>query len=302
MGYGKNDRGVNSELAYLFAPGSGLDLQSASDTGLSTTDNLTSDATPTFDVSAGPYFRLYRDGVKVSGDFQSGASYTDATLTDGVYQYMATSVDAAGNESLPNAIMRVTIDTAGPALPPSAPDLQTLSDTGVSDTDNLTKDNTPTFDITGVSYYRVYRNGVKISGDYQTNASFTTAAQPDGAYDYTIRAVDVAGNESAPSDALSVTIDTVAPTAKPDTPDLQSASDTGISDTDNLTNDATPTFDLIAAPYFRVYRNGAAISGYDVGSSYTPSPQPDGVHAYTVRAVDAAGQRVARERRPGRDH
>ena len=43
--------------------------------------------------------------------------------------------------------------------------------------------------------------------------SFTTAALANGAHSLTAKASDVAGNTSAASTALSVTIDTVAPVA-----------------------------------------------------------------------------------------
>ena len=143
--------------------------------------------------------------------------------------------DAAGNESALGPALSVTIDTAAPAAP-AAPDLQAASDTGTSDTDNITADNTPTFDLSGASpYFRFYRDSAKISGDYEAGATYTTAVQADGTYSYQVSAVDAAGNESAKSTGLSVTIDTSA-SAAPSAPDLQAASDTGVSNSDNITN------------------------------------------------------------------
>ncbi|MHB1035149.1 MAG: Ig-like domain-containing protein [Pirellulales bacterium] len=100
-----------------------------------------------------------------------------------------------------------------PSGSPSAPDLRGTSDTGISSTDNITADNTPTFTLsvpTGF-YFRVYRDGVQISGDYRTGVSYTTAVQADGTCDYSISVVDAAGNVSPQSPPLAVTIDTAAP-------------------------------------------------------------------------------------------
>ena len=50
-----------------------IDLDAASDTGTSDSDNVTADVTPTFNVPRGaPYVRIYRDGVLVSGEYETG--------------------------------------------------------------------------------------------------------------------------------------------------------------------------------------------------------------------------------------
>ena len=89
-------------------------------------------------------------------------------------------------------------------------------DTGASDTDNVTAHNTPTFDLvvpSGCSF-RVYRDGIQISGDFETGSSYTTAVQADGTYHYTVAAVDAAGNVSEQSPPLAVTIDAQPPAVK----------------------------------------------------------------------------------------
>ena len=67
------------------------------------------------------------------------------------------------------------------------------------------------------------------SADGLGNWSLTDATGPlaDGSYAYTAQATDAAGNLSAESSALTVTIDTSAPAVS--TPDLDPASDTGAS-------------------------------------------------------------------------
>jgi len=271
------------------------DLQAASDSGVSSIDNVTADNTPTFDLTgASPYFRFYRGGTKISGDYETANPYTLGTQADATYNYQVSAVDLAGNESAKSTGLSVTIDTVAPAAP-SAPDLQGASDSGVSSIDNVTADTTPTFDLTGASpYFRFYRGGAKISGDYESGTAYTTAAQLDGAYGYQVTAVDAAGNESLLSTGLTVEIDTAAP-AVPGAPDLQAASDTGLSDADNVTNLTTLTFDVAASPYFRLYRDGVPIGPpYPPGpGSYTTGPEPAGTHSYQVSAVDAAGNESA---------
>jgi hypothetical protein len=61
-------------------------------------------------------------------------------------------------------------------------------------------------------YFRFYRNGIQISGNYQAGTTFTATAQPAGTWAYSVQAVDAAGNASSLGLALNVTIDTTSPT------------------------------------------------------------------------------------------
>ena len=84
--------------------------------------------------------------------------------------------------------------------------------------DHITNDNTLT--LTGTaeanSTVKVY-DGATLLGSAVTNSSgawtYTTAALSDGAHNLTATATDAAGNTSAASAALAVTIDTTAPVA-----------------------------------------------------------------------------------------
>ncbi|MFI5377668.1 MAG: Ig-like domain-containing protein [Tepidisphaerales bacterium] len=263
-------------------------LQAASDTGISPNDGITADTTPTLDINAGPYYRLYRNGSKVSGDYETASSFTSAVLPDGAWEFTVTAVDAAGNESAPGDPARVTIDTVAPATP-AAPDLQAASDSGISSTDNLTRVQMPVIDVAGSPYYRLYRDGIRVSGLYDSTPAYVSASLTDGAYAFTLVSVDAAGNASPASQPLNIIVDTIAPRT-PATPDLLASSDGGGSDTDNITNINTPTFAVTAGPYFRFYRDGVQISGdYISGTTYAAAPQADGTYGYAACAVDAAG-------------
>ena len=186
---------------------------------------------------------------------------------------------------------------------PTSVDLLAASDTGVSSSDNLTNlDNSSAakalqFEVSNTiagATVTVYADGTAIGSATATGITtvVTTSGSrnlADGTHAITARQTEPGGSESADSPALSITVDTVAPTF-PLAPDLQLASDTGASHTDNVTSDATPTFDVGAGPYFRFYRNGATISrDYESGTSYTLAAQADGSYEYQVSALDAAG-------------
>jgi hypothetical protein len=134
--------------------------------------------------------------------------------------------------------MAIRTDVTPPAVP--SIDLVAASDTGSSSTDNITSDNTPTF-LTGVSTdtveVRFFRNGsiqIGSSATPSTSVEYTSyMTLPDGPHTITAVAVDAAGNESAASTGLQITIDT---TVVANTPDLLAAFDAGPFDDDNVTN------------------------------------------------------------------
>jgi len=200
-----------------------VDLKPESDTGVSSTDNVTSDTRPVYQVT------INREGtidIDWDGDtfidvtdYKEGAGtfeYTpDFDLSDGLYPVNVTFIDIFENSVTDSD--PTTIDTTRPATP-GAPDLQAASDTGVSQIDNITKDNTPTFDVGAGPYFRMYRDGVQISGDDESGSTYTAATQADGTYDYTTASMDAAGNVSSQSDALEATIDTTGPNVSSVTP------------------------------------------------------------------------------------
>jgi hypothetical protein len=100
---------------------------------------------------------------------------------------------------------------------PSAPDMTAASDTGTLDTDNITRNNTPTFTGTaGVGLLVSLREGGAVLGTATANSAgiwtITSTILTDGIHNLTATASDLAGHVSDPSSPLSVTIDTVAPT------------------------------------------------------------------------------------------
>ena len=117
-------------------------------------------------------------------------SYTDTNVAPGTHSYTVRAVDAAGNVSDPsNAASATVADTTKPTPPtltatPSAGQVA-LSWQGA--TDNV-----------GVSQYRLFRGTTQIATLGSTVTSYTDAGLGAGAYSYTARAVDAAGNVSDP--------------------------------------------------------------------------------------------------------
>jgi hypothetical protein len=143
------------------------------------------------------------------------------SLADGIHNLTANTTDAAGNTSTGSATLSLTIDTT--VQPPAGLALAPGSDDGSSSTDNITTVKTPTLLGTAEanSTVRVFDGGTLL-GYATANGSgawsFTTPARMDGLHSFTAVAVDVAGNTSSASGALSVTIQTPPPVLPPPTP------------------------------------------------------------------------------------
>ncbi|MFO1426697.1 MAG: Ig-like domain-containing protein [Steroidobacteraceae bacterium] len=143
---------------------------------------------------------------------------TASFTPDGSYSVTATITDSGGNTSAASSAVSFTLDRALPAAV-SAPNLTTASDSGSSSTDNITSDTTPTFSGTGaangatVTLYDT--DGTTVLGTGTANGagswSVTTTALAAGNHTITARQADAAGNSSAASPSLTVTIDATGP-------------------------------------------------------------------------------------------
>ncbi len=279
------------------------DMTAASDTGKSSTDNITSITTPVFTgtAEANSTVTLY-DGTTVVGTGVAAAgkwTITASALAAGVHSIIATATDAAGNVSVASTVLAVTIESS--IAPPSTPDLVAASDSGVSNTDNITKTVRPNFTGTAALGNSVtLYDGTTAIGTANANATtgvwtITAATLADGTHSITAKATDAAGNVSVASGALSVTIDTIAPAA-PTVPDLTAASDSGVSNTDNITNVTKPTFAGTAGAGSTVtLYNGSASIGTAIAASTgdwsitSTTALANGVHSISAKATDAAG-------------
>ena len=201
------------------SPPASLALSPASDSGAKG-DNITNVNKPTVSGTGenGATVTLV-DGLTAIGTaIVAGGAWSiiaATALAEGDHSFTANQRDVAGNSSLASLALDFIVDTVAPSAP-STPDLLAASDSGISKTDNITNVVRPTFSGTGENDATVtLRDGITTIGTGTVSGgawSITaTTALSKGANAVTATQTDVAGNISAPSAALNVTVDTTAP-------------------------------------------------------------------------------------------
>ncbi len=141
-------------------------------------------------------------------------------------------------------------------------------------------------DNTGVTGYKVYRDGMYI-GSTATTAYSDTTVQAGTTYSYTVYAFDAAGNLSAASSPATVT--TPSDTQPPSTPAGLTATAVNPTQVSLSWNAAT---DNTGVTGYTVYRNGTPIattSGANATSYPDTTVSAATTYSYTVDAFDAAG-------------
>ncbi|MGO4388633.1 Ig-like domain-containing protein [Microvirga sp. 2YAF29] len=193
---------------------------------------------------------------------------------------------------------------------PSTPDLAASSDTGTSNSDNITGDTTPTFTGTAEvgATVRLYSGSTEIGSTVAVNGtwSITSSTLAAGSYLITARATDTAGNDGPVSQALQIEVVTAAPGTKVNS--IAFSSDTGASATDFVTRTASQTISgTLDTPLQAGERVELSLDG---GQSWTTAATDNytswslaatlvsGTHTILVRvanAVDAGGEKYERQ-------
>jgi hypothetical protein len=288
--------------------GSTPDLKTSSDSGSSSTDNITNATTPTFTgtTEANASVILYdSNGTSMLGsttaDGSGNWSIAASTLSEGMHTIYTKVTDLAGNVGSLSTGLGITIDTMAPAI--GTPDLMNASDSGVSSSDNLTNKTTPNFTGTSEASATVTlydTNGTTVLGTTTANGmgkwTITSSTLSEGAHMVSAKATDAAGNISSASSKLTVTIDTTAPVTAPDAPTLDPATDSGVSNSDQITNVSGPCFlgtGADANSWVNVYADGTllgtTLSDGSGNFTYSATSLADGVHLITAKNVDNAG-------------
>jgi chitodextrinase len=235
-------------------------------------------------------YLIYRNGAYIGWVTGDVVSYLDEGVTEGLtYSYEVRAVDLSNNSSDRSAAAVVTpggADNTPPSVPRSVvateQAVSTVQVTWLASTDNV-----------GIQSYLIYRDGGYVGWSQAGTLSFTEAGLTEGlTYLYAVRAVDLAGNNSARSVPVAATLgrrDTTPPTV----PTQLAASDLGggsVSLTWAASTDAT------GIQSYLVFRNGA-YRGWVPGSSLTftdPNLTQGLTNTYELRAVDMADNRSAR--------
>lgn len=293
LGYGLIGIDIDTAAA---APAAPL-LASASNSG-SLLDKLTSARTPTLTGSAEAFalVEVYKGATLVASSQADAAGNWEATLAlehalaDGLHTLTVRQVDRAGNTSAASSPLALTIDATGPA---ALTGVFLASDTGVSDSDRITRENYAVISGTGAEADSVIKimNGAALLGTGASDANgnwsaYVDAPLAEGVHTVTVLQEDKAGNASAASGPLSFTIDRTGPASAPPAPLLAAASDTGILDNDGITGDATPTFIGSGAMANTVV--GLYINEREAGTAMT-----DALGNWTIDAVGDGEQGLA---------
>ncbi|WP_422004329.1 MBG domain-containing protein [Roseivirga pacifica] len=206
--------------------------------------------------------------------------------------------DAGGNGNTAASELRVVNDETAPA----SPVISSIStDAGSSATDNLTNDQT--LEISGTSEanasVEVFIGGNSIgntTADGSGNWTYdhTGSSLTEATHSITAKATDAAGNESTESTALSVTVDVTAPSA----PAIRGISnDTGVSDSDGLTNDDEieihGTAEANSTVEVFIDNNSVGTIDADASGNWTldrsRSALAENTYSITAKATDLAG-------------
>ena len=228
----------------------------------------------------------------------SSLSCDDLAVGDGAYHYTVTALQGSWSaQSAASPTVTVASDTTPPSAP-SAPALAAASDSGNSSSDAITNDTTPTFTGTAEagSTVTLYDGVSSVGSAVASGGSYTITAstRPAGTRSFTARATDAASNTSPDSSATLVVIDTTAP-ATQTAPVLDASSDSGVSNSDRVTNDTTPMFTGAAEASSSVsLYDGVTLIGTATatgGGTYivTSGVLPQGTKSVTTRATDVAG-------------
>ena len=171
-------------------PGLTAPAVSSSQIGLSWTAS-------TDDVAVTGY-RVYRNGALLVTLGMVTTLQNTGLSPSTAYTYTVQAIDAAGNAS--GQSMTATATTLPDTTPPSVP--TGLTGTAASSTQiNLSW--TASTDDVGVAGYTVYVNNVALTTTTATSFQHT-GLTPGATYSYQVSAFDAAGNNSAPTAAVSV--------------------------------------------------------------------------------------------------
>ncbi|EBG7041574.1 Ig-like domain repeat protein [Salmonella enterica subsp. enterica] len=289
----------------------GLSVVMLDDAGKDSTDGITNITSPRFEISAREPLQSVtvilngKSSTLTQGAGNQWLFTPDTPLVDGTYKIEIVAEDIAGNKISKEVSFTIDTIVSDPSI-----DLLDADDTGESAVDNITSVTKPRFvignvpadidtvviRINGVSY-PVTANGNNL-WEFQVPVALN-----DGVYEAVVVFRDIAGNTSETK--LPFTIDTTTSVSVR----MEPASDTGNSNSDNLTNKQNPKFEGTAEPNAKLVitivddKSGREVLkqtitvGADGNWSVTPNILPDGMYTINVVATDVAGNTAQTQER-----
>ncbi len=226
-------------------------------------------------------YEISRDGALLTT--VTSASYTDtALLAETAYEYAVVALDAAGNRSTA-ATVSVTTNPAPDTEAPTP--VTNLLGAALNHT-SIALNWTAATDNVAVAGYEISRDGVVLTT--VTTPTYTdTGLTAVTAYDYTVVALDAAGNRSTAA-TVSVTTDPAPDTEAPTPPTNLLGS--ALDDTSIALN-WTAANDNVAVATYEISRDGVVLTNVTT-SAYTDSGlTAETAYDYAVVALDTAGNR-----------
>ena len=257
-------------------------------------------------AEANSIVRIYDNGTPIGetkADGNGNWSLAVPELGEDQHSLTVTNLDAAGNESAHSAPIEFNVDT----IAPGAVEQVSLVDAGGAEiaAGSLTSLTTPTLEGTGAeanAIINIFDNGTLIGStkaDDAGNWSFTTPELSDEDHSLTVTVVDAAGNESAASAPIVITVDTIAPDAVVEVMLVDAAGEKIAAG--SATSVTTPTLEgsgLEPGSTINIYDNGTLLGSVVVDgdgnwSFTTEDALDDGLHSLTVTNIDVAGNESA---------
>ncbi len=137
---------------------------------------------------------------------------------DGDYCIRLAATDKVGLRA--EAKVQVKVDTTPPAAPALSGRVENKADASISWTKNTEAD---------LAGYNLYRNGVKLNTSLLADIVYADKGLGEGQFKYTVTALDAAGNESKPSNEITLKVDITPPTVRITSP-LDGARVSGLVD------------------------------------------------------------------------
>ncbi|HBK3943387.1 TPA: non-fimbrial adhesin SiiE [Salmonella enterica subsp. enterica serovar Dublin] len=289
----------------------GLSVVMLDDAGKDSTDGITNITSPRFEISAREPLQSVtvilngKSSTLTQGAGNKWLFTPDTPLVDGTYKIEIVAEDIAGNKISKEVSFTIDTIVSDPSI-----DLLDADDTGESAVDNITSVTKPRFVIGNVSA-DIDTVVIRINGvSYPVTANGNNlwefqvpVALNDGVYEAVVVFRDIAGNTSETK--LPFTIDTTTSVSVR----MEPASDTGNSNSDNLTNKQNPKFEGTAEPNAKLVitivddKSGREVLkqtitvGADGNWSVTPNILPDGMYTINVVATDVAGNTAQTQER-----
>lgn len=190
-------------------------------------------------------------------------------------------------------VQKVTINIGSAA--PTGIDLLAASDTGISNTDNVTNASALSFSVSGLvigATVKIYDGNTVVGQAVASNATETitisSASLSQGVHQFSATQTVSGGSESAHSPQLAVTFDTTAPVAITSMPPTTATVGVPLTYNAQHPEEGTTNFrySLASQP------SGATIDATTGQLSWTPTQAQVGAQSFGILATDAAGNSV----------